>query len=486
MSVFKRVSPSGKETPLYHYQFRVQGKLYRGVCRDEEGQGCRLKRDAQAAEKRERERVLRLTQQKSVKALVENFARDLAGGESISLGDAWDRFMGKPRRRPMGERHEAMVRARWGDFLAFMRDSYPERQRLGDITRRIAREYVAEVRANGPWGDRVAEELARAVDVPPQTIKRYMNRPDFPRERTVGAVTAWIAEQTHGMRKKHVRKRRRFTPRKTVALSTQTKNNYLTTCHMVFEVLGEDAGLTENPFAGIPKVENQPTEREAFTPEELRLIGESAKGWFYSLFLVGINTGLREGDICLLRWREVDLRGGWIKRRMRKTGKVVDVPILPALADHLGALPQDSEYCFPELAERYTTKRTTIGQAVSEFLASLGIETTRQVEGRSRAVSVKDVHSCRHTFCYVAALHGVPLPIVQSIVGHMSDEMTKRYMNHAQREDKRRALAAVPNYLAGERKGLARGEPERQQLRDLANTLPIADVRRALALLVQP
>jgi integrase len=134
---------------------------------------------------------------------------------------------------------------------------------------------------------------------------------------------------------------------------------------------------------------------------------------------------------------------------MLKTKKVIEVPILSALGKYLRELPQESEYCYPELAERYRKSRCTIGAAVTAFLTDLGIESNRKVEGRSRRVSVKDIHSCRHTFCYLAALNGVPFPVVQGVVGHMSPEMTKRYMNHASADAKREALEKIPDYMGG-------------------------------------
>ena len=92
---------------------------------------------------------------------------------------------------------------------------------------------------------------------------------------------------------------------------------------------------------------------------------------------------------------------------------------MPTLADHLRSLDRDGEHVFPRLAERYQDGRANLGREITEFLECIGIASTIQVEGRGRRVSVKDVHSLRHTFCYMAAVNGIPLPIVQSVVVHM-------------------------------------------------------------------
>ena len=88
----------------------------------------------------------------------------------------------------------------------------------------------------------------------------------------------------------------------------------------------------------------------------------------------------------------------------------------------------------------YLTNSSGVSYRVKQYLKGLGIQTTRRPEGRTRAISVKDLHSCRHTFCDYAWLAGMSLSVVQSIVGHMSPEMTKHDSDHATTEDKRRGM----------------------------------------------
>ena len=75
------------------------------------------------------------------------------------------------------------------------------------------------------------------------------------------------------------------------------------------------------------------------------------------------------------------------------------------------------------------------------------IATTAKPKGRTRAVSIKDLHSCRHSFCYYAGLYGIPMNIVQGIVGHLTPEMTKLYSNHASLEAKREKMQLLPDFL---------------------------------------
>jgi hypothetical protein len=128
----------------------------------------------------------------------------------------------------------------------------------------------------------------------------------------------------------------------------------------------------------------------------------------------------------------------------------------------------------------YLANPSGVSYRVKQFLEGLGIETTRIPEGRTRAISVKDLHSCRHTFCYYAGLAGIPLSFVQSIVGHMSPEMTKRYSAHASIEDKRRGMKRLSFFSQNALPATA-AEPERTELHREIDTLPIEQVCEILA-----
>ena len=74
------------------------------------------------------------------------------------------------------------------------------------------------------------------------------------------------------------------------------------------------------------------------------------------------------------------------------------------------------------------------------------------------------------------------LPIVQSVLGHMSPEMTKHYQAHADREAKEKYLTRLPDFLNAAPQQLPPPEePERQELNELLARLPLDEIRRILA-----
>ena len=167
-----------------------------------------------------------------------------------------------------------------------------------------------------------------------------------------------------------------------------------------------------------------------------------------AIFKVGFFTAFREGDIATFRWSDIIWEREIIRRKLIKTGVVVEVPIMAPLAEFLREQAgKDPVYVLPEHAAMYLENPSGISYRVKKFLEEkCGIVTTRRIEGRSRALSIKDVHSLRHTFCYFAGLAGIPLVIVQSIVGHMTPEMTAHYTAHADIKAKRDMMKKLPSF----------------------------------------
>ena len=251
MSVAKRKTSSGT-TAEYHYDFSQDGKRYRGVC-----EGCTTERAALAYEKEKKEFIKKLASQKTATALVENFRQELTGSTTIPLNEAYALYESKPRPKLPGTSRAKQNRRIWEDFCAFMRSRYPEVLNLAEITRNHAEEYLSEIRSNGR----------------------------FSKEKTFRSSAS----------------QKIISYRCTEHLSPTTQNQYLKLCKSVFAWLKEDAGLLNNPF-DLPIQKTTPENREAFTPEELRLIGENLNDFVRPIFIIGICSGLSEGDICLLKW----------------------------------------------------------------------------------------------------------------------------------------------------------------------------------------
>ena len=214
---------------------------------------------------------------------------------------------------------------------------------------------------------------------------------------------------------------------------------------------------------------------------------------------IGICCGLRLGDVATLRWSDIegytpdlikwDFHGREIIRLTRKTKTVVHIPIERELADYLHDQYEVSgteEYILPEAAKLYLEHQNVLNNRILGYLHSLGIQTQRSIPGRTRKQSVKDFHSLRHCFCYYAGLRGVPLPVVQSIVGHLTASMTKHYQSHADRKARMQGLALMRGLTGGNRAG--GGTPDsllRQNLTEYIQTASSMEILRLNVLIAQ-
>lgn len=387
----------------FYYEFMYRGTRYRGPCTGTNGKPVSTMEQALACEARVKKELGNVRSNRSLKAMIENYREELTGGRQIPLGQAFELSVIKPRKRAPGERRQALKQMHWQDFVEYMAHNFPAVDHLAAVTKTHAENYTYSLLHYGKFEQR---------------------KPGCKRERK--------------------------------PLSSATVTDYLTSISEVFALLADDAGIVVNPFAQIPKPTMDKEPRQPFTESELQTIRENFDPFTEPLFIIAMATALREGDICTLKWSEIDFENRVIRRsKMRKTGKSVDIPIMPQLYQYLQTLWQNrepkskfAEYVLPEHAKMYLNNRSGVPYRIKKFLEEkCGIVTTEKRPDRTRAVSIKDLHSCRHTFCYYAGLNGVPLNVVQSIVGHMTPEMTKHYSNHASLEVKREKMQLLPDFM---------------------------------------
>jgi integrase len=168
---------------------------------------------------------------------------------------------------------------------------------------------------------------------------------------------------------------------------------------------------------------------------------------------------LRLGDCATLRWAEVDLQRGIIRRIPNKIARSnpnpVLVPVHPALREMLAGTPleQRGEYVLPEMAALYAYRSDAVTDKVQAHFKTCGIKVWKTDTGpdsknAKRAVIEVGFHSLRHSFVSLCREANAPLAVVESIVGHASPAMTRHY-THVGQLAASRAIAALPS-MTGE------------------------------------
>ncbi len=152
-------------------------------------------------------------------------------------------------------------------------------------------------------------------DSGPKTLRQYESHYD--------QLVSWIKEQhPDGLLMRDVSKdmARSYAEHLTKrGLSANRFNKHIRFLELMFRVLKDKARLTLNPWENIRRKRQIPQSRRELTIDELRRICSTAKGGIRLLLAIGIYTGLRLGDAATLRWGEVDLKRGIIRRIPNKT-----------------------------------------------------------------------------------------------------------------------------------------------------------------------
>lgn len=245
-----------------------------------------------------------------------------------------------------------------------------------------------------------------------------------------------------------------------------TFNKHLTLLRSVWTVLAEEdedkplqpqgkelprAKLTCNPWDKIRNREHTPHRKRELTIEELRKVCECAEGEMRALFALGIYTGLRLGDCCLLEWAAIDMQRKMIRAKPRKTkkhGTWVLIPLRPELEAMLATVPVENRtgYVLPETAAQYLRCDITVSNHIQAIFEKCGIKTTTKTSENQKAQVDVGFHSLRHTFVSMLGNAGASLALVQSIVGHTSREMTQHYF-HESETALRGAVNLLPNII---------------------------------------
>lgn len=193
----------------------------------------------------------------------------------------------------------------------------------------------------------------------------------------------------------------------------------------------------------------KPAEAESYTAGELKYIldclqGEPLKWQAYISLL--IDTGLRHGEACGLRWECVDLDAGRITIAGNlcytpangvyldtpKSGKARTVDIAPGVVAMLRELRQEqaagglSHYVFSQDGSPEPMHPQSPTRYMKKFAARYGVANLHP-------------HKLRHSFASVAITNGADIASVSEKLGHADKSTTLRMYTHADEESIKRA-----------------------------------------------
>lgn len=160
----------------------------------------------------------------------------------------------------------------------------------------------------------------------------------------------------------------------------------------------------------------------------------------HALFLTGAMTGLRQGELLALRWRDVDwsagkvrvrrnyVRGHWVTPKSRRGSR--SVPLADQVADELRDHFERSAYqANDDLVFAHPEKGTVLDHSdlVRRFKKALSAAGVRPVR----------FHDLRHTFGTRMAAEGAAPRKLQEWMGHADLKTTQIYTDYEPSDDER-------------------------------------------------
>jgi integrase len=211
------------------------------------------------------------------------------------------------------------------------------------------------------------------------------------------------------------------TKRQTDGVKPASINRELAAMKKAFNLaIKEWEWVKENPVTKISmEEENNKRDRWLTYEEEDRLL-EACPEWLKELVIFGLCTGMRQGEILSLAWKEVDLFRKTIVVLRSKNKERRTIPINETIFEMLKAKSRvrsiKTDLVF------YNENHTMISNCLVSKAFHIAAEKARVEDCR--------FHDLRHTFATRIVQAGKDLYKVQRLLGHKSPSMTQRYAHH--------------------------------------------------------
>jgi integrase len=272
-------------------------------------------------------------------------------------------------------------------------------------------------------------------------------------------------------------------------LSTTTVRYHLTVLREAIQQAVRDGLLMRNWVDNVTRPKRQRTEMTVLDEEQIRLFLAEAKrsSKHYTLYLAAVLTGMREGELLGLRWRDVDLTLGvasvqqtlyrlygkdvkdkllFKEPKTQKARRTVDLP--PVLVEALRALREEQVALQREFGPAYQDHdlifcqpdgKPAHGQNITRHdfrrvLALKGLRSELLATGVPEEALPKGLprirfHDLRHSHATLLLQQGVHPKVVQERLGHSTIAMTLDTYSHSVPGMQRRAADKLGERLFG-------------------------------------
>jgi integrase len=238
-------------------------------------------------------------------------------------------------------------------------------------------------------------------------------------------VQAWVAELSR------------------TALSPKTIRNCFVALRSVWRSLRSWGRVQHDTFTGVVLPRMQPVEVRCFTLEEVQKILAASAEPYRTFFWIAAETGLRAGELCALRWEDVDFDSSFLHVRQALSLGVVSktktqagrrvVALSVGLTQALIRLGPGQGLIFHARTGSPRISGMVVKRTLQPLLARLGIPPA-------------GMNAFRHFHATMLDRLNVPGAVRKARMGHSSLTVTERY-THLASEDERRAVEGISDRI---------------------------------------
>jgi len=195
--------------------------------------------------------------------------------------------------------------------------------------------------------------------------------------------------------------------------------------------------LKENPFKEFDRIKRVKTTKEKIfykdfkAIEDLDLEGGSDLWHTRNYFMFSFfNAGIRFGDLCCLRWSNI--QRNLLRYKMNKTGKEKEEVLTPQskkILNHYRDPEADPEdYIFPILKRRYKNDNSL---KCKQEISSRNVLVNKDLKDIAEMAGVEvnlSFHVSRHSYALYLLENGADISDISKALGHSSIQQTETYL----------------------------------------------------------
>lgn len=228
--------------------------------------------------------------------------------------------------------------------------------------------------------------------------------------------------------------------------SPATANRYMAALSVAFTTAIKEWGwMDDNPMRKVSKgKESRGRVRFLSDDERMRLLKackESSNAYLYTVVVLALSTGMRQGEIMGLTWDVVDLNQGRAILHETKNGERRAVAITGHALELLKALSKvrriDCNLLFPAKEN-----------APQKPQKSMDLRTPWETVVKKAELQDFKFHDLRHSAASYLAMNGASLAEIAEVLGHKTLQMVKRYA-HLSEGHTARVVASMNNKIFG-------------------------------------